>query len=240
MDDQDRLAIATLDYTNLLRSSDALRDEGTWSTFRSLLERMWFDLYIENLLAHGYANEGDLESYNQGAFTYSVDNTIDSALEDSWWQEHRENARIVCVHGHSAPATEKRDASRMRFHANTWVREFGESRGALPFDKGHFIAHTVGGVIDMGIFAQRRDINRGWSPLGRTFRSMERYVQEIPGSFVFSRPIYGDGSTQPFFLEYGILKEDGAWWIEVFPNRYTYTPFRGPDSVPEWRMKSWR
>jgi pimeloyl-ACP methyl ester carboxylesterase len=200
----------------------------------------WFQLYNEQLAALGYEADGDSDTYAWGSFQYSCDSTIDPGLSDRWWKVHREDCRIVAVNGFSTPITEKRDASRMRYFMNSWVREFGAHRNELPFDKGHFIAHSIGGQIDNGIFAQRRDINRGWHELGRLYRSMERFALNNPGVFVFSRPIYGDGSTCPFFIEYGILKADGTWWVEVFPNRYTFTPFRGLESAPEWRKKSWR
>ncbi len=35
------------------------------------------------------------------------------------------------------------------------------------YDKGHFIAHYSGGPIDINLFPQHRDVNRGWSSQGR-------------------------------------------------------------------------
>ena len=240
MTDDDRFNVKTLDYTRIHRKLKAGESEAKWDKFREHLIREWFGLYDEGLGQLGYEPEGDNDTYTMGAFMYSSDNTLDPELSDRWWERHREDCRIVAVHGFSIPAPEKRDSSRMSYHANTWVREFGSHRNELPFDKGHYIAHSIGGEIDNGIFAQRRDINRGWNEIGKLYRSMERYALDYPGVFVFSRPIYGDGSTHPFFIEYGILKEDGEWWIEVFPNRYTYTPFQGREAAPEWRKQSWR
>ena len=42
-------------------------------------------------------------------------------------------------------------------------------------DKGHFIAHAIGGGLDMNIFSQARDLNRGISEQGKVYRLMERY-----------------------------------------------------------------
>src|SRR5215510_664166 len=56
-------------------------------------------------------------------------------------------------------------------------------------DRGHFIAHSIGGGLDVNVFWQDRDLNRGWSPEGKIFRQMETYCQEHPGTFCFSRPI---------------------------------------------------
>jgi hypothetical protein len=200
----------------------------------------WFRLYGEQLTALGYEPEGDSDTCGWGSFEYSCDSTLDPELSDRWLQQHREDCRIVAVHGIATPIGRKRDATRIRYHMNSLVREFGSHRNELPFDKGHFIAHCIGGQIDNGTFAQRRDINRSWRELGRLYRRMENYALAHPGVFVFSRPIYGDGSTCPFFIEYGILRTDGTWWVDVFPNRYTYTPFTGRDGMPEGRLKFWR
>ncbi len=111
--------------------------------------------------------------------------------------------------------------------------------GEFAWDKGHFIAHTIGGHVDNGLFAQVRDINRGWGndPKLKAYRAMETYARDHPGTFVFSRPIYGDGTEHPFFVEYGLLKEGREWWVEVFPNRYRFEPFNGFESAPDWRRK---
>ena len=47
---------------------------------------------------------------------------------------------------------------------------------------------------------------------------METYCYENPGTFCFSRPIYTDGSSVPRLLEFGVLKDDGNLWVEVFDN----------------------
>ena len=31
-------------------------------------------------------------------------------------------------------------------------------------DKGHFLGHASGGVLDINLFPQRRELNRGWIP----------------------------------------------------------------------------
>lgn len=90
------------------------------------------------------------------------------------------------------------------------------------WDKGHFIAHSIGGAVDraeINIFTQRRDLNRGWSEEGKTFRAMEEYCLERPGTFCFARPLYSDGSSRPTFLEFGLCKSDGTLWVERFDNR---------------------
>jgi len=208
-----------------------------FANYRSKLQKIWFDLYYENLIKLGYNNDGETISYEFGNFIYDSDYTQDNELESQWWEINRENCRIVAVHGFSAPPQNIRNDDRLRWHGYTLIREYGDNPGKYPFDKGHYIAHSIGGNIDNGIFAQKRSINRGWSEQGKIFRSMEKYALENPGTFVFSRPIYEDGSLHPFFLEYGILKNASEWFVRIFPNRYTYTPFSGKKNLPEWFEK---
>ena len=90
------------------------------------------------------------------------------------------------------------------------------------WDKGHFIAHSIGGAVDgaeVNVFVQRRDLNRGRSQEGRRYVEMENYCKLHAGTFCFSRPIYTDPSARPTFIEYGILLNGPRFWVECFDNR---------------------
>ena len=90
------------------------------------------------------------------------------------------------------------------------------------WDKGHFIAHSIGGAVDgleANVFVQRRDLNRGWSVAGKRFRQMEQYCVLNPGTLCFSRPLYADQTAKPAFVEFGVLKRGGELWVESFDNR---------------------
>jgi hypothetical protein len=121
------------------------------------------------------------------------------------------DARLVAVIGTSRPKRTKRDDGRLR----------GVSVSPLPgvegtWDRGHFIAHSIGGTVDgneANVFLQLRSINRG------KYRSAENYCKKNPGVTCFSRPIYCDTSAHPESVEFGVLKTDGELWIEVMPNR---------------------
>jgi hypothetical protein len=91
-------------------------------------------------------------------------------------------------------------------------------------DKGHFIAHSIGGAVDrleINVFVQRRDLNRYRSVEGKRYREMEKYCAQHPGTFCFSRPIYEDETSIPALLDFGVLRDDGALWIDTFDNRET-------------------
>jgi len=126
-------------------------------------------------------------------------------------------SRLVVAVGFSAPKKRKRDDSRLR----GWVGPT-ETLAGREWDKGHFIAHSIGGAvegIEANVFLQRRDLNRGWSAEGRKYREMEKYCCANPGTFCFSRPIYLDLTSRPTSLEFGLLTAEGELWVERFDNR---------------------
>ncbi|MBC7947441.1 MAG: hypothetical protein H7Y42_06150, partial [Chitinophagaceae bacterium] len=98
-----------------------------------------------------------------------------------------------------------------------WVGQTEKYLGANT-DKGHFMAHTIGGGLEVNIFAQCRDINRGWSKRGKVYRSMEKHCAKNAGTFCFNRPIYSEDTNRPCMIEFGVLMEDGKLWVEKFDN----------------------
>jgi hypothetical protein len=50
------------------------------------------------------------------------------------------------------------------------------------------------GGLDENLFAQARQVNQGLSEGGRAYRNLERMAAQQPGSLMFHRLIYGDGS----------------------------------------------
>lgn len=151
-----------------------------------------------------------------GSFEYLYDNysyleasgtvPYDSAIED----------RVVAVCGRSTPLSRPRDDYRLR----GWVGATEKMYGSR-FDKGHYIAHSIGGAVDrseMNVFVQRRDLNRGWSREGKLYRAMEKYCVLHPGTFCFTHPLYQDQTSIPSFVEFGVLKSSDDLWVECFEN----------------------
>jgi hypothetical protein len=125
--------------------------------------------------------------------------------------------RLVGVLGCSTPKTTRRDDYRLKEWLGATEKVFGPG-----WDKGHFIAHTIGGVVDgleANVFVQRRDLNRGWSPAGKRFREMEKYCVSTPGTFCFSMPLYTDQTAKPAFAEFGVVKTGDELWLECFDNQ---------------------
>jgi hypothetical protein len=128
--------------------------------------------------------------------------------------------RVVLAYALSTEQLMKRDSARMRGFPNVNAsvrRVLGDK--AFVADKGHFLGHASGGILDINLFPQRRELNRGWSEEGKRFRSMERHVAEHPGTFFYHRPIYDDDTWIPSKLEYAVLRDGASWWKAMFFNK---------------------
>jgi hypothetical protein len=121
--------------------------------------------------------------------------------------------RVVVAFGLSTKNLIKRDASRMKGFLGKMSDRF-LGRG----DKGHIMSHGQGGGMDINLFPQRPDVNRGRSLSGKVYREMERYCAANTGSFCFSRLLYDEPSWVPFEIEYGVLYHPRQFRIERFTN----------------------
>jgi hypothetical protein len=137
-------------------------------------------------------------------FDYSADLIARGALSASPGREDR----VVVAFGRSARAAGARPKSRIAGFPGS------DERG----DRGHFLAHAAGGGVDINLFHQDLLLNQGRSPEGKRYRAMERYCAAHPGTFCFSRPIYSDETARPAQLEFGVLRVERTFWIEIFAN----------------------
>jgi hypothetical protein len=129
-------------------------------------------------------------------------------------------ARVIFVYGRSAPATSQRDHKRMR----QFLGAFKDQPEYVGYDKGHFIAHSNDGQIDINLYPQLKELNRGLSLQGKLYRSMERYLQRNPGVFYFIRPIYTDLTWFPDKIDFGIFTKERGLILNRFDNRKSSAP----------------
>ena len=197
-----------VDYDALLAAARAESETNAAFVLREQLLFKWRDLYmatvahVTNIVRFQFATfEYIFDHYSQLEATGEV--PYDQTIQD----------RVVAVIGTSARAEERRDSSRRRGWAGPTEEFLGTER-----DKGHFMAHCIGGGLDVNVFLQERRLNRGWSLQGKVYRQMENYCYEQPGTFCFSHPIYADGSSVPRWLEFGLLRADHTLWVELFDN----------------------
>jgi hypothetical protein len=128
--------------------------------------------------------------------------------------------RVCLAYAVSTVQDKLRNASRMSGYLSM-NKAIQKELGVRAFnaDRGHFVGHANGGAMDINLFPQRRELNRGWSEEGKRFREMEAYACARPGTLFFHRPIYDDETLIPAELEYGVLAENKLWWIERFRNK---------------------
>jgi hypothetical protein len=175
---------------------------------RQNLPYLWQEAYQEMT-----PRPTNIVAFTHGTFDYIYDDYATLEATGVVPPDEASEARLVGAIGLSQPNPQNRrhDDGRLR----GWVGATGDTFGS-GWDKGHFIAHTIGGAVDgleANVFLQLRSVNRGG------YRQMERYCAANPGVLCFSRPLYRDPSARPSQVEFGVLKPSGEWWVQVFENR---------------------
>lgn len=204
-------ATGAVDYRRVLVEGPA----GCLGAVEFLLQELpylWRDAYLE-MTPH----PTDIVRWQRGPFEYIYDDYASLEASGAVPYDPKADARLVAALGRSEPRKTARDDYRLRGWVGATEKMFGRY-----WDKGHFIAHSIGGAVDgleANVFVQRRDLNRGWSAEGKRFREMEKYCVLNSGTFCSSRPLYVDQSAKPAFLEFGVLRSDGELWVERFDNR---------------------
>lgn len=172
---------------------------------RSELPEQWGREYLAN-----FKRPAEIYTFTYETFDYIFDTYQPDEIYDPLSGVPPIEARLVAAMGLSNPKSSKRDDGRLR----GWPIDRTANDGG-PWDKGHFIGHSIGGAVDgneANVFRQLRSVNRG------RYRTMESYCRRNPGVLCFSRPIYADVSAMPVQVEFGILKTDGKLWVETHSN----------------------
>lgn len=197
-----------IDYTRLQSSLSGMASKEAAAHCDGELPRLWMAEY------RSWVSRSNIHQMTIGSHTFLFDFT--SEFSDGC--DDVQEDRVVAAYGCSTPPVERRDASRMKGYLGPTGKIYGAG-----YDKGHFIAHSMGGddLDSINWFPQERCLNQGKSEEGRLYRSLEAYCARTPGTFFFSRPIYEDISVRPVVLEIGLLRER-TFEIYRFDNR------RGP------------
>ena len=199
------MPIRSVPYVKILAAAQT-SGENVATFLREELPYCWKDRYL--LMTE---RPSEILVFSYETFDYIFDAYQQNEPYDPAGGKRPIEARLVAAIGTSKPKRTKRDDGRLRgFPVSTMPGP--ESK----WDRGHFIAHSIGGTVDgneANVFPQLRSINRG------RYRAMENYCCKNAGVTCFSRPIYADTSAHPTQIEFGVLKTDGALWVEVFPNR---------------------
>jgi hypothetical protein len=175
------------------------------------LPYVWRDAYIDMT-----TRQTNVVRWQYGSFEYLFDDHASLEATGAVLRDRNVEARLVAALGRSEPRETARDDYRLKGWIGATEKTFGRE-----WDKGHFIAHSIGGAVDgleANVFVQRRDLNRGWSEAGKRFRDMEKYCVLNRGTLCFSRPLYIDETARPAFVEFGVLMSNGELWVERFDN----------------------
>lgn len=197
-----------IDHARLCRSARADTVSALINYLRKHLPLKWQQVYAATT-----SHEVNIIRVEQGTFEYFCDSYsgLEALGEVAFDQRVRD--RVIGVFGTSVPVRRRRRGG----FPDGWLEAPEELDGSTR-DKGHFIAHSIGGGLNVNVFSQNRELNRGASEQGKTYRQMERYCYEHPGTFCFSRPIYADTTSIPRWLEFGLIREDVNLWVDVFEN----------------------
>ena len=177
----------------------------TWDRFvRDALLDLWIAGYRSTT---SWAEQ--LLEIGQGALLF----VFDAAPTLRYGGEDVGDDRVVAAWGRSQSPTRSRERARM-----AGFLPVPASWSGRRLDRGHLVAHTAGGGLDLNLFPQSDHLNRGRSAEGRLWRRMENYAASHPGTPLFVRPIYDGPSWQPAALDYGLLLP-GRLWTERFLNQ---------------------
>lgn len=200
-------------YKNLLIGADEASIEEIIAYLNEELPFVWLHEYKKACPLFG-----DICVIRVGSFEYIFDDRTGLEATEKKDTIVKPESRVIVAFGISKKEKRRRDDYRLR----GWIGKTNTYFG-IQWDKGHFIAHSLGGAVDqaeLNVFRQRRDLNRGWSQQGKVYRKMEEYCYNNPGTFCFHRPIYSDHSAYPFTCEYGVLTSEKQLWVEQFENNF--------------------
>jgi hypothetical protein len=197
-----------IDYAGLCSLAPERGVHGLIDFLREHLPIKWGEVYVA-----ATSHVTNIVQVQRGTFEYWCD--VYSGLEALGETpfDQRIKDRVIGVLGTSMP---RRRTRRGSFPLR-WL-ELPEEIAGCERDNGHLIAHSIGGGLDVNIFSQDRSVNRGLSGQGKLYREMEKHCFSNPSTFCFSRPVYADATSVPRWLEFGLMRDDGKLWIEVFEN----------------------
>ena len=195
------------DYVRLLENN---RQDDYNATLQPLIENLisfWVDDYSE-MTSH----DTEIVEFKNAGFSFLFD--LAKSSSETFIAGETKEARVVVAYG----VTQKNSALRDKSRLQGFIGGFEGIPRYEGYDKGHFISHKIGGMLDQNLFPQKKETNRGWSEEGKKFRDIERFCERNEGIFMFSRPLYTNASWIPSEVEIGYLAKDFTFVIENVSN----------------------
>lgn len=203
-------SITIIDYIAELAKANCHSSDELQTWFQKELPYVFYETYLKFT-----PRRTEVVLFTHGSFSYIFDDCSVIAQTATDETEKSAEPRLVVAFGLSNPQKKKRDDYRLKGWLGSTEKVFGKD-----YDKGHFIANSIGGAVDgveVNVFFQKRDVNRGWNNNG-IYRKMEKYCMDNPETPCFNRPIYTDNTAYPKYIEFGLFKNKKDLWVEVFEN----------------------
>ena len=201
-----------IDYAPIVARCHAVSPVERVAFFNAELPPIWSQIYREMSCRPTDVCVFAFDSFN---YVFDYYDSFDNSRHPN--HEPKQESRLVTAFGQSAPKRTSRDDGRLKGWLGPTEKYFGDK-----WDKGHFIAHSIGGSVnqcEVNVFPQLRALNRGRSAEGRKFIAMEKFCRSNAGTFCFHRPFYFDGSSRPAKLEFGFVDGNGHLTVETFNNQ---------------------
>jgi DNA/RNA non-specific endonuclease len=173
----------------------------------SFLSQKLSTLFVDDYAFH--FPDSEILEFDVNGYSYLF------ALHQSHADSTDNDDRVVAAYGRVSHTDAVRDTSRMK----GFIGQFTKISHYQDYDKGHFISHKINGSLDQNLYPQLKELNRGWSKQGKLFRSFERYCEQNPDVFVFTRPIYSDSLWIPKYIDYGIYTKESGLLLNRFDNK---------------------
>jgi hypothetical protein len=139
----------------------------------ALAERAWQE-YMDRW------PDGQLVSFSFDGALFWYD-----TLDDTTGRE----SRTVACWTRIPTAVRARDVTRQRGYP------LADTLAQRGFERGHLIARASGGGLDVNLFPQAWQVNRGRGVEGRQFRRLERLAAASPGALQMTRLLWTDNSN---------------------------------------------
>lgn len=210
-----------IDYAALLAEG---RVETLEAAIAWLLQELPYAWYTAYKAAAG--RPVDVHRIDCGGFLYLYDIYPGTNQEPTGAE-----ARTVGAIGRSSPQSGGRDDSRLRGWVASTEAAFGKE-----WDKGHFVAHSIGGAVDraeINVFVQRRALNRGWSHEGKLYREMEECTSLLANNgagVTRRRNVLNDSSASTWTI-YEMVKRGELPAVRVSNAIRIVLDIRGNDSM---------
>jgi hypothetical protein len=156
----------TIDYQSLIKNAPPGTESEAIVYLAEQLPYLWRDAYQAST-----ALVTNIMRIRHGSFEYIYDDYETLEATGVVPKHPTAESRLVAVFGTSQAQAQAKGRNDGRLRG--WVGPT-ETRFGAAWDKGHFIAHSMGGAVDgveANVFVQSRALNRGWSEAGKRYLS---------------------------------------------------------------------